>query len=272
MALLPDADGADGRRAHAVARRAWRRVPALVAVRHAVSVSSGALPHAGAAAAPVAAACPGRRVGVPLSSATRRTAPWEAATALLALLDEHDDVRVELLAADAGVLPMLRDHPVLVHQRVVVLGPAPLDAAQLQRWVARQHVVLLPERRSCDPRWLSLCERVGTVTVGVGSAPPPIAPPVDPSAVPPTVSRDVSPTELPGRSTSVSPRTPTVSYPAGPTGGVDVDDVVAGLRAGLADASTRRRRVVHRLVDERFPAHHALYGRQVRRRGRDRSA
>ncbi len=108
-----------------------------------------------------------RAIGVPISSATGRTSPWEAATALAEVLARRDDVRVDLLPIDRCVATLLADHPLLGDRRVRMLSGERLDEDRLHRWLGELDLVLLPYRHATHSGWIPLCQDLALGVVSV---------------------------------------------------------------------------------------------------------
>lgn len=157
-----------------------------------------------------------RRIGLPVSSATGSTAPWEAATALAEVVAVEPDVLVEVVPVDGAARMLLVDHPLTAHARVRVLPTVRTDELRRAAWLRTLSVLLLPYRHAVPVGWLRACAAASTSVVSVA----------DPS------------TAVFGLA---------AAYPVGPVGLVDADDVAAAVLRGLAAARTspdrgRRRR------------------------------
>lgn len=189
--------------------------PALLSRSH---VDRAERPATGRPAAPRR----GSVIGLPLSSATERTAPWEAATAVVDVLARRSEVSVEVLATDRRVLDLLGDHPLLAHTRVRTVAPPRVLGQELLEWVQRIDLLLLSYRQPTDTGWLSLCAELAIGVVSVASP-------------------------------AMSDRGLVAGYEPGPLGMVDVDEVAQAVIAGLdrERRSSRPRRRRSRLTTVR---------------------
>lgn len=170
-----------------------------------------------------------RAIGVPISSASGRNSPWEAATALSEVLSCRADVRVDLLPIDRGVATVLADHPLLGDRRVRMLSGERLDEDRLHRWLGELDLVLLPYRHATHSGWIPLCQDLALGVVSVA---------------------DEAMIEM-GLS---------AGYPARRSGMVDPDEVADALLRGLGTAvrppDVRRRRTALAAV---HAAHRTVY-------------
>ena len=210
----------------------WGRRPTVIGPAHVAPIRTVARAARRWRAAARRSSWDGALVGVPLST-TARAAPWEAATALSAVLDLRPRVRVDLLVTDEQVVRDLVDHPLLAHERVRVVRQPRLDDARLFAWLETVDVLLLPLRHATHSAWSSLCDDLAVALVTVD----------DPSMVELGV---------------------TAAYPADPVGMVDVDLLVGALLGALS-APLRRPDVGARLamLDGIRASHRAVYRRAV---------